>query len=406
MRKHVSVLLSVVVAVAVLCSPVAGAGEKSKAEQVRELEAKRAERAANLDLLNANEAEVRAAIATLDAHVAAQTQRVAQAQDALAQAMVQVTKATAAEAAKRAEIAELTLLAQEFAVNAFINPTISMGGMSMLAVDADSLTDVETAKIMVDAKNEHDRDVLADLEVARKELTGLRRAAQRAERAAEVAADEAATALGELEAARAEQTELRNRILADIDSTEGEIAFLDAAEADLRAQIAADEAKVAAMIAEQKAALRAELAPSATKSVTSAGPSGPAGPSGSNLRTVAGFTVHADIADALELLVADAAADGIILKGWGWRDSQRQIDLRIANGCPDVYTAPPSSCRVPTARPGTSLHEIGLAVDFTNNGASINSRSNPAFVWLAAHAADYGFYNLPSEPWHWSVTGG
>ena len=25
--------------------------------------------------------------------------------------------------------------------------------------------------------------------------------------------------------------------------------------------------------------------------------------------------------------------------------------------------------------------------------------------WLAGNAASFGFYNLPSEPWHWSTTG-
>ena len=29
-----------------------------------------------------------------------------------------------------------------------------------------------------------------------------------------------------------------------------------------------------------------------------------------------------------------------------------------------------------------------------------------AFVWLAANAGRFGFSNLPSEPWHWSTTGG
>ena len=68
--------------------------------------------------------------------------------------------------------------------------------------------------------------------------------------------------------------------------------------------------------------------------------------------------------------------------------------------------SPPSSCSPPTARPGTSLHEQGLAIDFTNNGRLITSRSDPAFQWLAANAGGYGFRNLPSEPWHWSTTGG
>ena len=30
---------------------------------------------------------------------------------------------------------------------------------------------------------------------------------------------------------------------------------------------------------------------------------------------------------------------------------------------------------------------------------------DPAFVWLTANAARFGFFNLPSEPWHWSVNG-
>lgn len=123
------------------------------------------------------------------------------------------------------------------------------------------------------------------------------------------------------------------------------------------------------------------------------------------LATVGGITVHAALAPRLAQLLEAAAADGIILGGWGWRSTQRQIELRSINGCPDIYSAPPSTCRVPTAIPGRSMHEQGLAVDFTDNGAAITSRSNPAYRWLAGNAASYGLHNLPSEPWHWSVNG-
>jgi D-alanyl-D-alanine carboxypeptidase len=60
---------------------------------------------------------------------------------------------------------------------------------------------------------------------------------------------------------------------------------------------------------------------------------------------------------------------------------------------------------VPTAIPGRSLHELGLAVDITAGGSSLTAGS-PGFRWLAANAATYGYVNLPSEPWHWSITGG
>ena len=123
------------------------------------------------------------------------------------------------------------------------------------------------------------------------------------------------------------------------------------------------------------------------------------------LATVGGITVHAAIAPQLAALLDAAASDGVFLTGWGWRSNQRQIELRRLNGCPDLYSAPPSTCRVPTAIPGRSMHEQGLAVDFTHNAAAITSRSDPAYRWLAANAASFGLFNLPSEPWHWSTNG-
>jgi hypothetical protein len=70
-----------------------------------------------------------------------------------------------------------------------------------------------------------------------------------------------------------------------------------------------------------------------------------------------------------------------------------------------AYAESANACSPPTALPGTSLHERGLAIDFHAGGRSITSRSDPAFQWLAANAAAFGLFNLPSEPWHWSVNG-
>lgn len=121
--------------------------------------------------------------------------------------------------------------------------------------------------------------------------------------------------------------------------------------------------------------------------------------------TVQGVTVHKHVAFAFGRMLDAARADGIVLSGGGFRTKQRQIELRRINGCPDVWTAPASSCRVPTAIPGRSLHELGLAVDITAGGRSLTAGS-AGFRWLATHAGRYGFVNLPSEPWHWSITGG
>ena len=120
---------------------------------------------------------------------------------------------------------------------------------------------------------------------------------------------------------------------------------------------------------------------------------------------VYGITVNKIIAAPFQQMISDAAKAGIPLSGGGFRTQQRQMELRVSNGCPDIWTAPSSSCRVPTAIPGRSLHELGLAIDLTSNTKTITDRKSAAFKWLTANAARYGLKNLPSEPWHWSITG-
>ena len=51
------------------------------------------------------------------------------------------------------------------------------------------------------------------------------------------------------------------------------------------------------------------------------------------------------------------------------------------------------------------MHERGLAVDFTCGSGYAIGRSSPCYAWLVSNAGSYGFINLPSEPWHWSVNG-
>lgn len=119
---------------------------------------------------------------------------------------------------------------------------------------------------------------------------------------------------------------------------------------------------------------------------------------------VAGIRVHKLIAENVRSMVAAAARSNVTLTGSGWRSTSAQAALRLANGCPDIYNSPSSSCRIPTAIPGHSMHERGLAIDFSRHGRSIR-RDDPEFRWLAGNAARFGFKNLPSEPWHWSTNG-
>ena len=127
----------------------------------------------------------------------------------------------------------------------------------------------------------------------------------------------------------------------------------------------------------------------------------------SELSTVWGIRVHESIADKLLALLKASSRDGIRLGGGGYRSSTSQIALRRAHcGTSNwaVYSKLSYQCRPPTARPGASMHERGLAVDFTQNGRALWSNTS-GYRWLKRNAAKYGFRNLPSEPWHWSVNG-
>jgi hypothetical protein len=127
--------------------------------------------------------------------------------------------------------------------------------------------------------------------------------------------------------------------------------------------------------------------------------------------TVGGIVVASTISRRVGALLRHAADDGIQLGGWGYRPFTRQVELRRANCGPryyDVWVKSSSECSPMTARPGSSMHEQGLAIDFyrrAKNGRQVAIAGTRAFKWMARNAKTYGLYNLPSEPWHWSTNG-
>lgn len=53
------------------------------------------------------------------------------------------------------------------------------------------------------------------------------------------------------------------------------------------------------------------------------------------------------------------------------------------------------------AKPGWSNHQGGVSIDIGN----VNSYTTPAYKWLAANAARFGFKNdVATEYWHWTFT--
>ena len=126
------------------------------------------------------------------------------------------------------------------------------------------------------------------------------------------------------------------------------------------------------------------------------------------VRIVNTIVISVTIADQLQGLVNRGRQQGLNLTGQGYRTPEEQIAERIRNCGPtyyDIYEKPTASCDPPTAIPGRSMHERGLAIDFRCNGEEMLTRASPCFPFLAANASDFGLFNLPSEPWHWSTNG-
>lgn len=120
---------------------------------------------------------------------------------------------------------------------------------------------------------------------------------------------------------------------------------------------------------------------------------------------VKGKPVASVISQNVVSLVTDAQKDGVnITLSSGLRSYSEQVRL-YAQNCNSA-----GSCNPPTAKPGTSNHEKGTAVDWGLNGASFcykrstcGAGENAGYDWFQKNAAKYGFFKLSTEAWHWST---
>ncbi len=383
-------LVGLVVALGLVVAPT-GAGADARSERA-EVQKKKAAVAAEIDTLRATDAQVEAALAALNANVATQTAALRDAERAAAEAEAELVRATEQVAAKEAEIVALDEAVKDLAIEAYIRPPSSESLIESL--DSADIGEAELKQSLLEARSEAQMDALDLLERAREDLELARSQAEEAATRAEQQRSAVDARLDEVTLARNQQASVAADVQSRLDRRLSEAANLAALDEQLANEIAAEQARIAAQVAAQRRAAQSGGAITITGS--------------GNIVSVRGIRVHRSIADNLAGLLSAAEADGIVLSGGGYRDPNQQIALRRAHcGTSNyaVYQMPPSQCSPPTARPGQSNHERGLAVDFTYQGRAIRSRSSPAFQWMRANAASYGFYNLPSEPWHWSVDG-
>ena len=135
-------------------------------------------------------------------------------------------------------------------------------------------------------------------------------------------------------------------------------------------------------------------------------------PDRADLVPVTGFgakriELHRYAAEAWRALVDAARNDGLreplLLPVSGHRDVARQ--KRLWQEALDKYKSA-EEARKWVAPPGGSPHHSGRAIDFylggkNSSGNVANLRTLPAYKWLVANAARFGFYPYEREPWHW-----
>ena len=393
-----------------------------------------------VDVLSASRDDVRAEVTGIEARIRDQ-----EAQVSFNRVAVQVAGQRSAAARTRADAARAAATSarndvRDYAVEAFIRPP-AQDALSVLAISKVDEAGYASQVLQIVA-DERGRvvDVMAAAEAtARTEQVQ----ADTASVAAQAQADQAQGQVDALQAVRSEQAQLVSRLDGRLDAALAEAASLRAIDARAAKALADQEIAVRASapatppVATPAVAPRTASAPTVGVPARGAGPSttaprtsppGPATPTTrppatapspppppppgivtwSDVVKVGGIWVNQRIAGQVRALLDAATAAGLVLGGGGFRDPASQIAVRQANcgtSSYAVYQMPASQCTPPTARPGTSMHEQGLAIDFLSSGRLIVTQSDPAFQWLVANAARFGFYNLASEPWHWSVNG-
>ena len=384
-------VLAAVATLATLATVVDAATPDELREERREVQAQAAELASEVDAATADVADLEVALAAAQANVDAQ-------QAAVEAANRAVIDADEAQAAALAAIIDLEVQEEQARIdlqNAVIDSYVSFQGFDDLEALGDDPWEASRAETLAEIGTGTSLEGLDNLRSIGAELEFQRLLAEQAAVEAESNREEMRFRLAELATALAIEDQLLLEAVERQERRLGEAVALEALEAELSEQIRVEEQRIADAIANR--------IPPGGGSVTV--------PPDSDIElvTVGGITVNVLVEDQVRGILAAMSARGFNLGGGGYRSIESQIRLRRANcGTSDyaIWEMPASRCRPPTARPGLSQHEVGLAIDFTLNGRVLRTRNSDVFRALAEVAPQFGFYNLPSEPWHWSTTGG
>jgi len=423
-RRVLVVAAAALVAIVGLIAPQGATSAPSRdprAERER-VRAERAQVASQIDTSKASMRDIDQALQVLQDNLDTQEAALARTEAEVAQAEKDINDA---EAKIKALTAQTKILKEEMrrrAVRAYVSPPADN---VLTVLETNDFTTASSRKFYIELRSQDDADVADRLDGAKVDIAYQRRLATKAKKVAEAKRAEQAKRTDAVREAKAQKQKIADKLESTIQSQVARSLQLAKTDRALSAEIAQRQAALVARLAAQKASQRR----AAAIAVQNAGnhnqaangqESNPGGgaplpgnasatnapsDSGVALAYVQGIPVNAAVADQVVAMINAAAADGVSLRiGNSYRSVSTQIALRRQN-CGSsyyaIYEMSSGSCHPPTAKPGQSQHQLGLAIDFAN----CSSRGSACYRWLAGNASRFGYYNLPSEAWHWSTTG-
>jgi septal ring factor EnvC (AmiA/AmiB activator) len=349
--------------------------------------------ATKIDAATADFDVVAQALDDINGLVDLQEARLADAQQAVRSAEALVDQAVLRREEIATEMDGLRNLVADLAVAAFTGESGENGEDLTAFLLSDDPTEAVRRRSLVQFQTGNLADALDRMRQLEAEVEQVEIERIRAVDAAVANRTEAIERQGELDLAVDAQLELVLDVEARLENRLAEAQYLTEIDSEKAAEIQQQEEVIAKRIREEAA--RKAAAEAARRASVRPAPADIA-----DMVQAEGFWVHKDVADAVGRMMRAARSDGVNLSGYSYRSPQRTAELRVINGCPDVYESSPSRCRIPTARPGQSMHERGLAIDFQSCW-----RGSDCFTWLSNNASKYGYRNLPGESWHWSTNG-
>jgi peptidoglycan hydrolase CwlO-like protein len=382
----------------------AGADQEDPQEQRERVREQQAQINLEVDALQASVTDINRTLARLQRNVATQQAEAAEAERAWRAAEEDVAEAQRSVAAAEQRITDLDRATDAMVVDSFVNPPT---GEILDAFNADTVSDAAVQQALLAMQADADADLMDQLNAAHEDLAIERSNKEEAAAEAEDRRNDSRAELADIQAAAQQQQEFANAVGERLDRRLAEAESLRRTDAALSRQIQEQQEELARQAAAAEAAAAAAGAAPPESSGSSTIEPAPGGLATVSCPTGGSTTVAGSIGENVQGLYNAAGDQGVPLCGSGYRDPEQQIQLRrehCGTSQYAIYEMPSYQCSPPTARPGNSMHEQGLAIDFTCSGGSIVAGGS-CDNFLKSTADDYGLYNLPSEIWHYSTNG-